>query len=105
MRWQCALLTLTRSNLHYELNGERAGNLRFMAVIDKLFLETLWYGLRQMARHMKRNNHQYGRHRVRWLMRLTQLVLIYQEPNTSKKNPQHKIWLYLLRKVMIDQRN
>jgi putative transposase len=58
-----------------------------------------------MARHMERNNHQYGRHRVRWLMRLMQLIPIYQEPNTSKKHPQHKIWLYLLRKVMIDQRN
>jgi hypothetical protein len=62
-----------------------------MAIIDKQFLETPWYGSRQMARHMKRNNHQCGRHRVRRLMRLMRLVPIYQEPNTSKKHPQHKI--------------
>jgi putative transposase len=62
--------------------------LRFMAMIDRKFLETPWYGSRQMARYMKRNNHACGRHRVRRLMRFMRLVPIYQEPNTSKKHPQ-----------------
>jgi len=84
VRRQCALLTLTRSNLYYHPKGESAENLRFMEIIDKQFLETPWYGSRQMARHMKRNNHNCGRHRVRRLMRLMRLVPIYQEPNTSK---------------------
>ena len=91
VRRQCALLTLARSNLYYQPKGESAENLQFMGIIDKQFLETPWYGSRQMARHMKRNNHQCGRHRVRRLMRLMRLVPIYQEPNTSKKHPQHKI--------------
>ena len=60
---------------------------------------------RQMARYMKRNNHQCGRHRVRRLMRLMRLVPIYQEPNTSKKHPQHKNWPYLLRNLVIDRPN
>ncbi len=103
VRRQCALLTLTRSNLYYEPKGESAENLRFMEIIDKRFLEAPWYGSRQMARHMKRNNHAYGRHRARRLMRLMRLVPIYQGPNTSKKHPQHKIWPYLLRNVVIDR--
>ena len=49
---------------------------------DKQFLETPWYGSRQMARFMQRNYHKCGRHRVRRLMRLMRLVPIYQEPNT-----------------------
>ena len=105
VRRQCALLTLTRSNLHYEAQGENAENLRYMAIIDKQFLETPWYGSRQMARYMKRNNHACGRHRVRRLMRLMRLVPIYQEPNTSKKHPQHKIWPYLLRNAVIESPN
>lgn len=105
VRRQCALLTLTRSSLYYEPKGESAENLRFMGIIDKQFLETPWYGSRQMARYMKRNNHQCGRHRVRRLMRLMRLVPIYQEPNTSKKHPQHKIWPYLLRNLVIDRPN
>lgn len=105
VRRQCALLTLSRSNLYYEPKGESTENLRFMAIIDKQFLETPWYGSRQMARHMKRNAHACGRHRVRRLMRLMRLMPIYQEPNTSKKHPQHKIWPYLLRNVAIDRPN
>ena len=105
VRRQCALLTLARSNLYYEPKGESAENLRFMEIIDKQFLETPWYGSRQMARYMKRNDHKCGRHRVRRLMRLMRLVPIYQEPNTSKKHPQHKIWPYLLRNVVIDRPN
>lgn len=105
VRRQCALLTLTRSNLYYEPKGESAENLRFMEIIDKQFLEAPWYGSRQMARFMQRNNHKCGRHRVRRLMRLMRLVPIYQEPNTSKKHPQHKIWPYLLRNVVIDRPN
>jgi putative transposase len=54
---------------------------------------------------MKRDNHKCGRHRARRLMRLVRLVPIYQEPTTSKKHPQHKIWPYLLRNVLIDRPN
>ncbi|MDA8586318.1 IS3 family transposase [Rhodobacteraceae bacterium] len=105
MRKQCELLQLSRSRLYYQSVGESAANLRFMKIIDKQFLETPWYGSRQMVRHMKRNGHKCGRHRVRRLMRLMRLVPIYQEPNTSKKHPQHKIWPYLLRNMVIDRPN
>ena len=81
IRKQCELLQLSRSRLYYQPVGESAENLRFMEIIDKQFLETPWYGSRQMARFMKRNNHRCGRHRVRRLMRLMRLVPIYQEPN------------------------
>jgi hypothetical protein len=40
VRRQCALLTLVRSNLYYEPKGESAENLRFIAIIDKQFVET-----------------------------------------------------------------
>ena len=105
VRRQCRLLSLVRSNLYYQLKGENAENLRFMAIIDKQFLDTPWYGSRQMGRYMQRQGHKCGRHRVRRLMRLMRLVPIYQTPNTSKKHPQHKIYPYLLRELVIDRPN
>lgn len=104
-RRQCTLLQLSRSTLYYQPKGESAENLRFMEIIDKQFLETPWYGSRQMARHMKRKGHKCGRHRVRRLMRLMRLVPIYQEPNTSKKHPAHKIYPYLLKGLAITRPN
>lgn len=102
VRRQCKLLSLARSGLYYRPKGESAENLRFVVVIDKQFLDTPWYGSRQMARHMQRQDHKCGRHRVRRLMRL---VPIYQAPNTSKKHPQHKIYPYLLRGLTIERPN
>ena len=105
IRRQCKLLSLSRSGLYYQPVGESAENLRFMEIIDKQFLETPWYGSRQMARYMKRQGYKCGRHRVRRLMRLMRLVPIYREPNTSKKHPAHKIWPYLLKDLSIDRPN
>ena len=92
VRRQCGLLSLARSNLYYQPKGESGENLRFMGIIDRQFLQTPWYGSRQMARFMQREGHKCGRHRVRRLMRLMRLVPIYQTPNTSKKHPQHKVY-------------
>jgi len=105
VRRQCKLLSLTRSGLYYSPKGESAENLKFMKIIDKQFLNTPWYGSRQMARRMQRLGHKCGRHRVRRLMRLMRLVPIYQTPSTSKKHPQHKIYPYLLRGMVIDRPN
>lgn len=105
VRRQCQMLSLARSNLYYAPKGASAENLGFMELIDKQFLETPWYGSRQMARHMQRHGQKCGRHRVRRLMRLMRLVPIYQTPNTSKKHPQHKIYPYLLRGLTIDRPN
>ncbi len=105
VRRQCKLLSLVRSGFYYSPKGESAENLKFMVIIDKQFLETPWYGSRQMARDMQRHGHKCGRHRVRRLMRLMRLVPIYQVPNTSKKHPQHKIYPYLLRGLKIDRPN
>ncbi len=62
VRRQCQMLSLARSNLYYAPKGESAENLRFMELIDKQFLETPWYGSRQMARHMQRHGCKCVRH-------------------------------------------
>jgi putative transposase len=105
IRRRCGLLFLARSNLYYQPQGESTENLRFMEIIDKQFLDTPWYGSRQMARYMQRQSHKCGLHRVRLLMRLMCLVLIYQTPNMSKKHSQHKIYPYLLRKLTLRRPN
>ena len=79
--------------------------LRLMRLIDEQFLETPWYGSRQMARHLRRNGWCVGRHRVRRLMLKMGLAPIYQRPKTSEPHPQHRIWPYLRRHLTIDRPN
>ena len=84
LRRQCSLLSLARSTLYYQPRGERAENLKLMEIIDRQFLETPWYGSRQMARHMQRQGHRCGRHRVRRLMKLMRLVPIHCPTGSCK---------------------
>jgi putative transposase len=46
---QCRLLSISRSSFYYAPQGETALNLYLMLLIDKQFLETPFYGIRQMA--------------------------------------------------------
>ena len=102
---QCELVSISRSSFYYQRMGETAENLALMRLIDAQFLETPWYGSRQMARHLRRDGHEVGRKRVRRLMDVMGLVPIYQRPRTTVPNPEHRIWPYLLRGVVIDRPN
>ena len=62
---QCELASISRSSFYREPTGENEETLRLMRLIDEQFLETPWYGSRQMARHLRRNGWCVGRHRVR----------------------------------------
>src|SRR4051794_7728753 len=76
-----------------------------MRLIDAQFLETPWYGSRQMARHLRRDGHEVGRKRVRRLMAVMGLVPIYQRPRTTVPHPEHRIYPYLLRGLGIERPN
>lgn len=102
---QCALLSISRSGFYYEPLLETPFNLSLMEIIDKQFLETPWYGSRQMTRYLRRICHQVGRKRVKRLMALTGLAAVYQRPRTTVPNPEHKIYKYLLRDLVIDRPN
>ncbi|MCP4606744.1 MAG: IS3 family transposase [Proteobacteria bacterium] len=100
---QCALLSISRSTCYYRAKGENPLNLKLGRVIDEQFMETPWYGTRQMSRHLRREGYEVGRKRVRRLMRKMGIVAVYQKPRTSAPNPEHKIFPYLLRNLSINR--
>ena len=100
---QCGLVSISRGSFYRRPAGESAENLRLMRLIDEQFLETPWYGSRQMARHLRRHGWRLGRQRVRRLMGKIGLAPIYQKPRTSDPHPRHKVYPYLLRNLDIDR--
>ena len=102
---QCELVGIARSSYYYTGKGESVVNLKLMRLIDQQFLRTPWYGSRQMARHLRRQDAIVGRKRVRRLMRQMGLVPIYQAPRTSMPHPEHRVYPYLLRHRTIDRPN
>jgi len=102
---QCDLVGISRSTHYYTSKGESEFNLDLMRRIDRQYIETPWYGSRQMARHLRRAGISVGRTRVRRLMRLLGLQAIYQKPRTTVPNTQHRVYPYLLRDLAVDRPN
>jgi hypothetical protein len=81
---QCKLLSISRSSFYYTPKGETEQNLELMRQIDEQFLETPFFGVRQMTWHLRNDGHLVNEKRIRRLMRLMGLMPIYQKPNTSR---------------------
>ncbi|UYQ71131.1 IS3 family transposase [Pelagibacterium flavum] len=102
---QCTLLSLSRSSFYYTPKGETEINLALMRRIDEQFLETPFFGVRQMTWHLRNEGHLVNEKRVRRLMRLMGLMPIYQKPNTSRPAKGHKVWPYLLKGLRVERPN
>ncbi len=100
---QCSLLSISRSSFYYTPKGESEMNLTLMRQIDEQFLETPFFGVRQMTWHLKNEGHPVNEKRIRRLMWLTGLMPIYQKPNTSRPAKGHKIWPYLLKGLRVER--
>jgi len=102
---QCALLSISRSSFYYAPKGESEMNLALMRRIDAQFLETPFYGVRQMTWHLRNDGNAVNEKRIRRLMRLMGLMPIYQKPNTSRPSKGHKTYPYLLKGLRVERPN
>ena len=76
-----------------------------MNLIDRQYLLTPFFGARKMAVWLKGQGHIVNRKRVRRLMSLMGLKVIYRHPRTSQPAPGHKIYPYLLGGMAITRPN
>ncbi len=102
---QCKLLSIARSSFSYTPKGETEQDLGLMRRIDEQFLETPFFGVRQMTWHLRNDGHLVNEKRIRRLMCLMGLMPIYQKPNTSRPARGHKIYPYLLRGLRVERPN
>jgi putative transposase len=105
IRHQCDLLGLNRGSFYYDpvIPGEDKINL--MHMIDEIFTKHPYYGVRRIRNRLWELGIAVGRKLVKTLMRIMGLVAIIPTRNTSKRNPAHKIYPYLLRGVEINRVN
>ena len=94
---QCALLGVGRSSIYYRPAPVSEEDLELMALIDRQYLKTPFYGSRRMVAWLRRQGYPVNRKRLRRLMRLMGLEAIYQKPNTSRPDPGNRVYPYLAR--------
>ena len=105
LRRQCELLGLSRAALYYRPVEVSGYELELMALIDRQHLRTPFYGSRRITAWLQTQGHLVNRKRVQRLMGLMGLEAIYQRPHTSRPAPEHRIYPYLLRGLVIERVN
>lgn len=105
VRRQCELLGVARAGVYYQPVGEGEENRRLMRLLDEQYTRTPFYGVRRMTAWLYTQGYGVDVKRVRRLLRLMGLEAIYPKPRLSQRNPEHKIYPYLLRDVTIDRVN
>ena len=100
---QAELLGISRGTVYYLPKPTSLRDLSIMNAIDKLHLDFPFMGARQLRRELLKLNHEVGRLHVRTLMRKMDISAVAPQPGTSQRNPQHKVFPYLLRKLVINR--
>jgi putative transposase len=80
-----------------------AYELELMALLDRQYLRTPFYGSRRMTAWLRSLGHAVNRKRVQRLMQRMGLAAIYPRPRTSGPAPGHRIYPYLLRGLSIER--
>ncbi|WP_156623586.1 IS3 family transposase [Faucicola atlantae] len=104
-RKQCELLGINRSSLYYQPKPISKLDITLMNLLDERYTKTPFYGVKRMTAYLRQLGYRVNHKRVRRLLRQMGLDAIYQHPNTSKPNPEHQVYPYLLRNVPITRCN
>jgi putative transposase len=102
---QAEVLGISRGSLYYQPRSVSAADLALMRRIDELHLDYPFAGSRMLAGLLRAEGHKAGRLHVATLMKRMGIAAIYRRPNTSKPEPGHKIFPYLLRKLAVTRPN
>ncbi len=102
---QAQLLDISRSSVYYRPRPVRPDTLALMKRIDELHLELPFAGSRMLRDLLALEGIKAGRHRIRRLMRIMGIEALYRKQNTSVKHPEHPVYPYLLRNLVIERPN
>jgi putative transposase len=104
IRQQSLLLNLNRSSIYYKATPP-ADDTEIMNRIHEIWLKSSSYGYRPITAALQKEGYDINRKRVARLMKLMNLKALYCKPNLSIANPEHEVYPYLLKDLVIDRPN
>ncbi len=102
---QAKVLNISRGSVYYKPRPVSAADLAIMRRIDELHLDYPFAGSRMLRDILCREGVQIGRRHVTTMMKRMGIEALYRKPNTSKPEPGHKIYPYLLRNLPVIRPN
>ena len=105
IRQQAQLVGISRGTVYYQSKPVSAADLDLMRRMDELHLKYPFMGARMLRDQLNSQGIPVGRKHVKTLMERMGIEALYRKPGTSKKNPGHEIFPYLLRDMNITRAN
>jgi len=105
VRRQCRLLGLARSGVYRLAAPTNDNDVLVIRRLDELFTAWPFLGSRRIAKMLREEGFSINRKRVQRLMRMMGIAALGPKPRTSKPQPGHKIFPYLLGNMNIDRPN
>ena len=102
---QAGVVGIARSTVYYLPRPVPAADLALMRRIDELHTEFPFAGSRMLRRLLAANGSKVGRRHVKTLMDRMGIEARYRRPRTTRPEPGHKIYPYLLRGVEVTRPN
>jgi len=102
---QAEVLRISRGSVYYLPRPVPEADLAIMRRLDRLHLEFPFAGSRMLRGLLVAEGCKIGRRHVKTLMRRMGIEALYRRPHTSKPEPGHKIYPYLLRGMAVTRPN
>ena len=95
---QAKALNVSRGSVYYLPRPVPAADFAIMRRLDRLYLEFPFAGSRMLRGLLAAEGCKIGRRHVKTLMKRMGIEALYRRPRTTKPEPGHKIYPYLLRR-------
>jgi putative transposase len=102
---QADVLRISRGSVYYLPRPVPEADLAIMRRLDRLHLELPFAGSRMLRGLLAAEGCKIGRRHVKTLMKRMGIEALYRRPRTTKPEPGHKIYPYLLRGMEITRPN
>ena len=102
---QAAVVGISRGSVYYKPRPVPEADLAIMRRLDRLHLEFPFAGSRMLRGLLAAEGCKIGRRHVKTLMRRMGIEALYRRPRTTKAEPGHKVYPYLLRGLLIERPN
>src|SRR5438105_12709454 len=102
---QAEVLKISRGSVYYLPRPVPDADLEIMRRLDRLHLEYPFAASRMLRGLLALQGCKIGRRHVKTLMRRMGIEALYRRPRTTKPEPGHKIYPYLLRGMEITRPN
>ena len=102
---QAKVLNISRGSVYYLPRPVPDADLKLMRRMDELHMDYPFAGSRMLCGLLNGEGFSIGRKHTATLMKTMGICALYRRPSTSKPEPGHKIYPYLLRQTKVERAN